>query len=104
MKIIMELSKVREEIDKIDNEILNLLVKRFKLGNYVALAKHKEGKPLKDVNREESLIADRTQKLKDLGYSDSTFVRNFFRLIIDKLLQLEEDYLKNYIKENEQNT
>lgn len=97
----MELSKVREELDKIDSEILALLAKRFKLSNHIALAKHKEGKPLKDITREESLIADRTQKLKDLGYSDSVFVRNFFRLIIDKMLQLEEEFIKNYIKENE---
>ncbi|MEK6910155.1 MAG: chorismate mutase [Nanoarchaeota archaeon] len=97
----MDLSKVREEIDKIDSAILELLVKRFKLGNHVALAKHKQGRPLKDVEREESLIADRTKKLESMGYKDPLFVRSFYRLIIDKLLQLEEDYLKNYIKENE---
>lgn len=97
----MELSEIRQEIDKIDSAILELLVKRFKLGNHVALAKHKQGKPLKDIEREESLIADRTKKLESLGYKDPTFIRNFYRLIIDKLLQLEEDYLKDYIKKNE---
>ncbi len=97
----MELSEIRQEIDKIDNALLELLVKRFKLGNHVALAKHKQGKPLKDVEREESLIADRTKKLESLGYKDPSFIRSFYRLIIDKLLQLEEDYLKEYIKNNE---
>lgn len=96
----MELSRIREEIDKIDSAILVLLVKRFKLGNEVALAKHKQGKPLKDLEREESLIADRTKKLENLGYKDPLFIRSLYRLIIDKLLQLEEDYLKSYINKN----
>ena len=94
----MELSKIREEIDKIDYAILELLVKRFKLGNEVALIKHKEGKQLKDVAREESLFLDRTNKLKELGYSDELFIRKFFKVIIDKLLELQEKYLKDNVK------
>jgi chorismate mutase len=99
----MELSQIREEIDKIDSSILELLVKRFKLGDHIALAKHKQGKPLKDVEREKSLIEDRTKKMESLGYKDPIFIEGFFRLIINKMLQLEEDYLKEYIKKNENN-
>lgn len=90
----MELSKIREEIDKIDTEILSLLAKRFRLGNEIASVKHKEGKPLRDVSREESLIADRTEKLERLGYQDQGFARKFFQLIMDKMIQLEEGYIK----------
>lgn len=104
MKIIMDLSKIREEIDKIDSEILSLLAKRFKLGNYIALSKHKEGKPLRDFKREESLIQERTKKFQALGYSDDSFVKDIFNIIMKKMLQLEEKYIRNYIKENEKHT
>jgi len=97
----MDLQKIREEIDKIDDSILRLLVQRFKLGNKVALYKAKRGLPIRDRQRERHLYEDRAKKLERLGYPDRKFTKRFFKLIIKKLIKIEKAYIKDYFKNHE---
>ena len=48
---------LREEIDTIDSEIINLLESRLKLTNEVGKIKEKINKTFQDIKREEDILA-----------------------------------------------
>ena len=52
----MELKDIRENIDKIDDEILNLFIKRMELAGEVAKSKIQTGKAINDNTRENEII------------------------------------------------
>lgn len=52
----MELKDIRENIDKIDDEILNLFIKRMELAGEVAKSKIQTGKAVNDSSREDSIV------------------------------------------------
>jgi chorismate mutase len=75
-----ELEKLREKIDSIDDEIVNLLSKRMEIVKEVGkLKKEYQIDPL-DVKRLEELIADKKQRAKVLGVSQ-TFIERLFKVI-----------------------
>lgn len=73
----MELNDIRNEIDKIDDEIAMLLDKRFALVEQVAAAKIGINKQVRDTAREESILA-RVSKSVMHADSVSAVFKNIF--------------------------
>ena len=61
----MDLSKIREEIDIIDDKIATLYGERMKLVKKVSIAKNESGKAVSDPDREKNIILRVTDKVDD---------------------------------------
>ena len=62
-----QLKKIREEIDKIDSKIKDLLIKRLEMAERIGVIKKTENLPLIDEGREEEIIlrvSDKTGKFQ----------------------------------------
>jgi len=88
MKIILQ--DVRDNIDKLDFEMLELLKKRQDLVLSAAQFKDcREGETGVIVpSRIKSMLEDRVDKANDLGI-DSVFVKEMCGLVIDHMIKLE---------------
>src|SRR5699024_1043581 len=61
----LELPKIREEIDAIDREIVSLFERRMDLGAEVARYKMEAGKPVLDRDREQEKLKSVSAQAKD---------------------------------------
>lgn len=94
------ISKLREQINNIDQELVKLLAERRKLSKDVVIVKDKDGKPIRDQKRETELL----NKIISIGKKhnlDSHFLTKIFYEIIDDSVRLQQKYLQNYKPENE---
>ena len=89
----MDLKLVREEIDKIDNEIKNLLVSRMALIPIITKIKMENGMKLHQPEREEAIYNSIKEFAKDKGI-DSDFIIEIYRIIIKKSLEMETEICK----------
>ena len=80
-----ELNKVREKIDLIDKELLDILVKRFDLVKQVARIKKENNLPIVDPERERKVIESKL----DLTDLPDEFVGKLYRLLIDTAVKME---------------
>lgn len=62
----MDLDKIRKDIDHIDQQITQLLIERYDLVKDVKIYKENHQLPILDQSREDVI----NSKLKDLKYSD----------------------------------
>jgi chorismate mutase/prephenate dehydratase len=81
----MSLNKPRQDINAIDDEILELLVRRRKVTQGVLEAKQKGELPLRDVEREEELLARLIRKGRELGIEAHAVTKIFHEVIDDSL-------------------
>lgn len=84
-----EIEECRKRIDKVDQDLLQLLNERAKLVVKLGNIKKKLRLPLRDRAREKYLI-DRLQQ-ENCGPLDGSAVSKIFRLIIHELRQIEGD-------------
>jgi chorismate mutase len=82
----ISLDTLRQEIDKEDWELLEVLARRFSLVTMVARLKKSEEIPLRDLERERRVLEDRTARGEAVGL-DAELVEQVFRLIMDHSLQ-----------------
>lgn len=82
---------LREKIDTIDAELLELLNKRAETALQIGEVKMKESRPLEDSQREESVLT-RAQNLNGGPLPDSS-IRNIFRRVIEETKNLEREVL-----------
>lgn len=87
-----ELSKRREQIDRLDDELLRLLNQRAQLAGEVASVKKSSGLPVYDGRREQHIL-DRICELNQ-GPLDSRSLTSIFRCIIYESRKLEESYMR----------
>ncbi|GAB1349275.1 chorismate mutase [Ignavibacteriales bacterium] len=83
---------LRDRINGLDEELINLLVKRRSLSMEVVKRKDLTGYPLRDTKREKELL----QKLIKIGKKaglEPTFVTRIFHEIIDDSVRLQQSYL-----------
>ncbi|BBG24247.1 Shikimate dehydrogenase [Sulfuracidifex tepidarius] len=87
-----DISSLRSEIDKVDEQILSLLSLRFKLVKEVGKLKRKDGKPLTDKSREEEVVEKWVARSRSLGIPES-FIRSILPLFFSysKMLELNPD-------------
>lgn len=76
----LDLTKIREEINDINEEMLSLFVKRMELSSLVALYKKANGLPTLDRKREEDIL----QHVADSTNDDiREYALKFFRYVMD---------------------
>lgn len=88
------LEEVRENIDRIDNEIIRLIAER---GTYVVQASQfkKDENGVKDTERVEKVISKVREKAEEYG-SDSDMVEALYREMISRFVSMEmSEFQKN---------
>lgn len=76
----MDLERIRQQIDEIDKELVELLEKRMDLVNQVAAYKKKTGKAVLDTGREETVLANVAAQVNNPDYRST--IRATFRDIM----------------------
>lgn len=88
------LEEVRENIDRIDNEIIRLIAER---GTYVIQASQfkKDEDGVKDTGRVEKVIAKARAKAEEYG-ADSDMIEALYREMISRFVNMEiSEFQKN---------
>ncbi|MEK9153401.1 MAG: chorismate mutase [Patescibacteria group bacterium] len=80
------LSTMRSRIDKIDQELIEVLAKRFAVAKKVGQYKTKHQLPAQRKTRESALRLQRKNWAKEHGLSEN-LVKDIFCLIIEKVVQ-----------------
>jgi chorismate mutase len=86
------ISDIRAEIDAIDDEIVDLLARRFALAPQVIAYKHAHGLPAVIQSRIDEVINRNVARATSKGV-DGELVENLYRAIITKYCELEEEIL-----------
>ena len=81
----IDLTQVREEINKIDDEISQLFQKRMELANDVAEYKRNNGKAVYDRSREREII-------NRISSGVSEDLSSYARILYETLFQLSRSY------------
>jgi len=84
-----ELAKSREEIDRLDKQLLNILSQRFKLTRQIGLFKKEHDLPMKDPQREAEMIKKRLTSGQKLKLSP-IFIEKIFKLIVTSVVRENE--------------
>lgn len=86
----MKLKETRKKIDAIDNQILSLLAKRFRLAVQIKKIKNKFDIRIEDPQREEEVLEKVAIKAKHL-HIDSNFVVKLFKTIFNESKTVQSD-------------
>jgi len=92
-----ELEKIRSEINREDEAILEALASRRKLSRRVIEAKETSGAPIRDAAREEEMLSDLIAKGRARGL-DAHLVTRVFQEIIDDSVRSQQLHLLDYSK------
>lgn len=84
----MEMNQIRDNIDKIDNEILDRIRKRFELAKQIGKGKQEKNMKIKDSKREEQIISRLIQSNKDI---DAGFIAELYDLILSESRKIQEE-------------
>ncbi len=84
-----ELGKFRGEIDKIDDQIVTLLAKRFAITREIGAMKAASGMAVRDSTRERELFAALSTHATQVGV-DPDLVERIYRSIIDVATREQE--------------
>jgi len=82
-----ELDKLRIEIDKVDNELLKVMERRFELVDLVSQCKKKNHLPIRDMSREDEVIKSKFERTN----LSEDFVKKLYRLLIDEAVRMQEE-------------
>lgn len=89
----MNLSELREQIDKVDSELIRLYEERIEIAEKIAKAKLEINKPVFDPEREkEKIQAVREKTVKE---ANKDGVEELFVFLMDKSKQQQEIVIKN---------
>lgn len=85
-----DLSKLRQEIDKIDNELILLFEKRMEVSKKVAEYKRENNMSIYDASRENEIVKKNIKKLNNKSLADELEI--FYKMIfkISRDLQKKE--------------
>ncbi len=78
---VRELARLREEIEQIDRQIIELVVQRARLAEEAGTAKRVAGLPLLDPVREARVMETAAEHARQAGIPDAD-VKQIFRLLI----------------------
>lgn len=87
----MNLEEIRVQIDKIDDEILNLILKRMEFSKLIAKIKFDENMPIYDEMREKEILE--IVKLKSMDYYK--YMMPIFLEILNSSKSLQKYIIKN---------
>ncbi len=86
------LTQLRERIDKIDNELLELLARRMRVSRDIGQYKKEHAMPVLQAKRYEELLARRAVQAAELGM-DREFMRTVFRAIHEESVRQQMEIL-----------
>ena len=89
----MDLLECRNEIDKIDKELVELLEKRMNVAKKVAEYKIKNNLPILNSTREAEVIKKNTDRLNNKEYSKLT--EKFFTYLMELSRDLQSDIIND---------
>jgi chorismate mutase len=78
----MSLDELREEIEAIDRELVELIARRTYVADTIAEVKQKEGLPTVDESQEQAVM-DRAGENAERFEVDANLVKTVFRLLIE---------------------
>jgi len=78
----MDLDELREEIEEIDRELVELIARRTYVADTIAQVKAREGLPTTDEGQE-TLVMERAGENADRFDVDANLVKAIFRLLIE---------------------
>jgi chorismate mutase len=84
-----ELHKLRQRIDEIDDQIINALNERVEVCKAIGVAKKKQGKPVRDVMRENKVYERIKAKGAEFGLN-SAQVKAVYREIVNMCSAVQE--------------
>jgi len=84
-----ELSKLRQKIDEIDDQIVDALFERAKVCKAIGAAKKKQGKPVRDFSRENELFERIKAKGAELGLNIGQ-IESVYREIVNMCSAVQE--------------
>lgn len=85
-----KLASWRKQIDEIDNEIFNLLAKRYDVVKKVGRHKLENNIPFFDETRRREIITRKIEQAKKIGLPVK-FIKNIYKRIHDLGLAIEQD-------------
>jgi chorismate mutase len=96
-----ELSRLRANVDHIDNQIAELLNKRFEIVVQMGIFKKKNSLPLRDLKREREIL---TRIAQFTVQENAILSRNALKIIFEKIfdvsLQAQQEYCKSQSPDN----
>ena len=81
----MTLEKCRNEIDRIDEEIIGLIEARFRVSESIAKIKKEQGLPIENREREKELLIG----IKEMSSPDLT---EYNMMVYDRILEASKKY------------
>lgn len=87
------MTKVREDIDRLDQQLLQILASRRRLSIEAAKLKEGDHSDLRDLPREQRLLRDRMRQAQDLGL-DSHIAQRIFEEIVDDSVRIQHAYVQ----------
>lgn len=87
------LEKLREQIDRTDEEILILIKRRLQTAKKIAKYKKTNNMQIEDLDRETLLIFERIKKATTMNLPES-FVRDIFELVLDQSKKIQKEEFK----------
>ncbi len=90
----MELQKLRKKVDELDQQLVEVVVRRLELVKEIKDFKNGNSIEITDKERELQLLEDRLLWFREKGIDDSEFVQKLFGLIIEKSKEVENERAK----------
>ncbi|MDP3988256.1 MAG: chorismate mutase [Candidatus Levybacteria bacterium] len=85
-----DLKKLRVKIDKLDDELLEILSKRIEIVREIGKMKRKNHLPLFDKKRWEEILKSKLSKSKSLNLSEK-FIEKLYAVIHEHSLEIEKE-------------
>ncbi|WP_421220534.1 chorismate mutase, partial [Aeromonas jandaei] len=95
------LDEIRQDITRLDQELLALLAKRKTLSIEVARAKQANPRPIRDHQREQELLVALIQQGRVLGL-DAQYITRIYHTIIEDSVLSQQAYLQSLLNPEQQ--
>ena len=86
----MTLEKYRKEIDDIDRQLVELLIKRMDCSRNIGIYKKEHHLVVFDPAREEAIIKEKIKLFQEKGVDDPDFVRKLFLILFEKSREVQQ--------------
>lgn len=84
----------RDLIDSIDNQIIELYVKRMEIVKEITKLKIENGLPVLDQNREKIMLEKNLEKIKDHKF------KKYYKSVLEGFLKASKEMQKDIIRKN----
>jgi len=85
-----EIEKIRRMIDNIDEQLVELIIKRMNCSREIGEYKKTKHLPIYDLQREEEIIRAKIELFIEHGFNDPIFVQKLFFLFFEKSREMQQ--------------